>query len=714
MWRIAGVRPRVLGLILAMQALLIGWVADSEIARSVYLICYSLMIPAVLYLLLLRLLGRWLPFERQEIMLVYIVLTATLPVMGFGGMRFLLPGMGFLPYFSETQPQWAAYLPHLAGLPLLQDPAAIQALYRGHSPVPWQAWAVPILFWSVYLLLLSAVWLGLAAVLHRIWIRQERLAFPITVLPLQLTDPHDDLFRRGLFWAGFAVPAVLQSLLALHEWYPVVPAFQLKALDVRPLIFPAPPWDAIPNLQIGFQPIAIGLAYFVPGGVSFSCWFFWLVTKFSHVAGALVGWGAGAPGGQAGVAARFPFREEQAAGAWIAFAALAVWGARSHWAGLMRDAAPDERRDLRRWGRAGAGCLLLCAGLLAAVGIAPLAALGIVTVYVAFVLAGARVRAEAGGQWTMAPTLWTPHRVTNAFLGTQGISERSLVAGGHFDLVHVDIRGQSLPYLLEGLKIADVLGIRWRTVLVWVAIGTLTALALGWWSSLSQFYALGAATAKANTYALTKAQISMREMHGLASSRMPWDREGVGAMLCAGGFTWLLAWLRVRFLSFPLHPVGYVLCNTYTMNAFFVPFLLAWTVKVLVLRWGGSALYRRSVPLFVGLILGDIVIQAAWTFLGKWLDLHMLVLLGARERAAAQYGALFEAAGFRLTRVVPTPPRPTPGGPHPVCYPPPATPSRRPGAECPRPAQPNHSYAHSPAIAHQPSASSKTRICPPM
>jgi hypothetical protein len=37
------VRPRLAGLILAAQAVMIGWVADSEIARSVYLICYSLV-----------------------------------------------------------------------------------------------------------------------------------------------------------------------------------------------------------------------------------------------------------------------------------------------------------------------------------------------------------------------------------------------------------------------------------------------------------------------------------------------------------------------------------------------------------------------------------------------------------------------------------------------------------------------------------------------
>jgi hypothetical protein len=46
-------------------------------------------------------------------------------------------------------------------------------------------------------------------------------------------------------------------------------------------------------------------------------------------------------------------------------------------------------------------------------------------------------------------------------------------------------------------------------------------------------------------------------------------------------------------------------------------------------------------------------------FFGKWLDLHMLVLLGARERTAAEYNALFHAAGFGLTTVVAMPAGPS-------------------------------------------------------
>ena len=75
------------------------------------------MMPTVLYLLLGRLIQRWLGLERHELVLGYVVLTATIPIVGFGGLRFLAPGMGYLAYFSQVQPQWVRYLPQLPHLP---------------------------------------------------------------------------------------------------------------------------------------------------------------------------------------------------------------------------------------------------------------------------------------------------------------------------------------------------------------------------------------------------------------------------------------------------------------------------------------------------------------------------------------------------------------------------------------------------------------------
>ncbi len=605
-----GLRARVVALVLICQAVLIWWTVDSEVARGIHLICYSLMMPTVLYLLVIRLGRKWLPFEDGELLLAYVVLTATIPIIGYGGMRFVTEGMGYLDFFSKTQPQWIKYVPFLSRLPVLHDPEAIEGLYRGGQGVPWLAWSGVIVFWSTYLLLLSTIWICFAGILRRIWIHQERLTFPIAMLPLRMYDPRDDIFRRPVFWIGFAIPAVLESLLALHEWYPAVPCVQLKVFDIKPLIFTQPPWNALPSFTIGFQPMAVGLAYFVPSDVSFSCWFLSLAMRMVYVVAAVFGVEAAGTG-----ASRFPYREEQASGAWLALAGLVIWGARHHWRSVVKFVPAEERRQVATMAIIAAGCIALCAKMMAIAGIPVIMAGGVILVYVAYVLSGARVRAEAGAQWTFAPLVWTPHYAMTSMMGTRGLGTQAYAATGTFDLLHVDIRAQSLPYLMEGMEIAEKSGIRWRTVMVWVAIGTLTALAMGWFSTLTKLYSLGAATARAEQYPMRKVQIAYNNADRLSLSSGIWDAQGVAAMLVGGLITVLLSCSR-RLGPFGLHPVGYVLCNTLTMHAFIVPFFIAWLVKTMVLRFGGNRTYRQSVPMFVGIILGDIVTQAFWALFG--------------------------------------------------------------------------------------------------
>ena len=64
---------------------------------------------------------------------------------------------------------------------------------------------------------------------------------------------------------------------------------------------------------------------------------------------------------------------------------------------------------------------------------------------------------------------------------------------------------------------------------------------------------------------------------------------------------------------------------------------------------------RRAIPAHGKLLVIELVLPTGEEpFFGKWLDLHMLVLLGVLERTAAEYDALFHTAGFAMARVVPT------------------------------------------------------------
>jgi C-methyltransferase len=59
-------------------------------------------------------------------------------------------------------------------------------------------------------------------------------------------------------------------------------------------------------------------------------------------------------------------------------------------------------------------------------------------------------------------------------------------------------------------------------------------------------------------------------------------------------------------------------------------------------------------PLATVLLVELVIPKHARDFPGKWVDLEMLLNLGARERTAAEYRDLLSQAGFRMTRVVQT------------------------------------------------------------
>jgi hypothetical protein len=64
---------------------------------------------------------------------------------------------------------------------------------------------------------------------------------------------------------------------------------------------------------------------------------------------------------------------------------------------------------------------------------------------------------------------------------------------------------------------------------------------------------------------------------------------------------------------------------------------------------------HRAMPAHGKLLLFEMLIPPGNDpFFGKLLDLEMMVLVGGKERTEAEYGALYEAAGFRLTRIIPT------------------------------------------------------------
>lgn len=69
----------------------------------------------------------------------------------------------------------------------------------------------------------------------------------------------------------------------------------------------------------------------------------------------------------------------------------------------------------------------------------------------------------------------------------------------------------------------------------------------------------------------------------------------------------LLIYLRHRLPWWPLHPVGLAISGSYLARRTSFTIFVAWLIKFVLIKIGGPAVYNRSRPLFVGLLVGYVV-----------------------------------------------------------------------------------------------------------
>ena len=135
----------------------------------------------------------------------------------------------------------------------------------------------------------------------------------------------------------------------------------------------------------------------------------------------------------------------------------------------------------------------------------------------------------------------------------------------------------------------------------------------GMWACLHVFYSEGA-LAKCQGFELwtgmeTYSWLDNSLNTGFKSQPIRWFFAGSASAIVV-----LLSILRSKFSWFPLHPLGY--CIGPWMMWYWCPTLIAWAIKLVILRYGGLRIYRKAVPFFLGLVLGDYVMGAIWSLIG--------------------------------------------------------------------------------------------------
>jgi hypothetical protein len=568
-------------------------------------------------------------YSKTEMLSVYVMMTTSCVLASSGQLQFLIPTLTAPFHYATKDNGWASffqpYIPHWLAQ---TNTSVLNGFYGGRTAVPYRLWLPQILAWSGFMLALAGASLCTVAILRRQWVDREQLSFPTVQLPLAFIAEGTPIFRRPVFWLGFLIPFSISVLNTFASNDPVVPLLNLRSNPLfQSMTFPAP-WTPLSSMQFSLYPFVMGIAYFAPTDVSFSCWFFYLVTVAEQIVGSALGLNNAVIQSNR---AMFPYIGYQGAGAFLGLALVSLYGARRYLAEVIGKAigvnqSIDDSAEPMSYRVAFGGlvvCLLIMTTFCYVAGMNPMVALCVIVLGLLFMLAATRVRAETGDAWLFGPDVDVNTLVTRTFTGNMlNTPDLTILAFLRPILANNDLRCITMPHQLEAFKMAQSAGAGLRSTAKAIAIATTIGLVVSFCIALTFWHKFGAEVGT-DFWRTSQGRVPFDNLADLLSNKPTPDFPGIGGVLFGFVVTAALMSLRTRFLWWPLHPVGYVIANTYTMQTTWMPFFFAWLIKTLMIRYGGAKGYRMSQPFFLGLIAGDLIGGGFFTALGAFTGINV-------------------------------------------------------------------------------------------
>ena len=627
------VTPRAIILALLLTVANDYWIVQLEVVRysiptyaaPFYNVIFTLLVVTAVNFAARKRFAR-LTLTRIELITVYVMLSVSSAVCSHNMMEILVSLMGFAHYFKTPENQWGTlFADRLPRWLTVSDHTSLRNLYYGNSTLYTHAnyapWIVPVLCWSAFCAVLLFTMLCLNAILRKQWVESERLTFPIVTLPLEMTQESGEFWANKYMWMGFAIAGTLTLIAGLHYLYPSIPCVQIGRQNVGQYIT-SPPWNAMGGIVIAFYFWAIGIAFLMPLELSISCWvFFWLV-KLELVMCAITGINELiVPGG--GFDRGYPFILSQSYGAYLGFFVLSLWSSRHYLARVWRTAfrgtkEEDESREAISYRAAilGAGFGMLFLGCFAfAMGMSPPVIMVFFVFYFIFAVIVSRIRAELGFP-THDMHVMAPQHMIETVVGADHIAKQDLTGFSLFFWFNRTYASHPSSHMMESFKLGERTNAHARQIFFAVVIAGIFAMPIGFWMLLNTYFHNGGATAHVEQWVLGFGRECWTQLENWIARPLGPNGTAVGFVGVGFAISMLLGWMRLRFLSFPLHPLAYAIAPSWGVSQLWMPLLVGSTAKLLILKFGGLRSYRKALPFFLGLILGEITVGSLWTLVG--------------------------------------------------------------------------------------------------
>ncbi len=596
---------------------------------------YSLFINTVGELFLGAALNHWLSrrrpqwaFSAGELLTIYLLLALgtglTCSLWDIGGSAYIYMTYPF--WFATDQNHWQEVVwPNLPAWLTVPDRGVLEGFYRGDASAYTAriigAWARPALWWIFLVTVFMWVALCMSSILRRRWADEEKLSFPLTVLPVQLADSRYSLFGSRLFWVGLGAAAGLSVWSTITAVAPSLPRVSMS-WDFTMLMEHNPPWDLLRFSTLSWSPWQLGLAYLIPLDLCLSLFVFGLMWCAQYVVSGYFGWCVTQWSG-------FPYGDEQTGGGFLALGLVVLWLDRRFLVQVLQSAVrlrsplSEEHEEPLSYRFAVLGAvagLAVLWWLLWRGRLAPWVIAAFLANYFLMVIVICRMRAQLG-----APSHQlfgaSPAFVLPTLAGTRALGPHAL--GMFYALMPLlrEQRNNPVPLQLEGFKMAEGGRIDRRALAVAMAVVPVVALLAYFWASLHVGYQVGMASARASTWHMHIGQFRTEQLASPVENPAGPELAGSLAMLFSAVVTMLLYYLKLRYVWWPLHPMAYPIAMSNTIGEILPALLLTWLVKSLLLRYGGLRAHRAALPLFLGLLCGDATVallrELAFAVLGR-------------------------------------------------------------------------------------------------
>ncbi|MGD0112100.1 MAG: DUF6785 family protein, partial [Armatimonadota bacterium] len=545
-----------------------------------------------------RLRPRW-ALNQGEMIIIYIMLAIGTGLAGLDGMQVLIPVMTHGFWFANPENRYDLLLADVPRWLVVSDKSILYGYYNGSSSFyQWPtvlAWLTPALWWIGFMAVLVFVMACLSVIVRSQWADRERLTFPIIQLPMAVSEPSTPLWRNPLLWIGFAIAGSIDLVNGLHYIYPSVPYLSIAPTldaggsnDLMNYITDLP-WSGIGWLPVTFYPAVIGIAFLMPLDLLFSSVFFFFWWKLMFVIAAATGVSQGYSEAEKTV---FPYVNEQMFGGYLAIAIGPMLIGRRYfrevWLRILgRPSEVDDSNEGMSYRTAAIGIVLGIAVLVAFAvhgGLSlPLAALFFVIYYLVS-LAVARVRAEFG-----SPVhdfhLAGPGQTITYVAGTAALRQSDLSMLSLLWWFNRAYRNHPIGTSIEGVQMARRTRSSSRALVAAIVLATVVGAVAVFWGWLHYAYIMGVGSKwnGGDSRGVEMVQ-SLQTWIQNPTQPNPGAFFGIGA-----GFviTMLLAAARTTFMGWPFHPVAYALSASWSIHLVWMPMLIAWIIKALVLRYGG-------------------------------------------------------------------------------------------------------------------------------